>query len=144
MLKRQDLHLRSIKHENSRLKHSFRRRPSYEDPELLLALQLSAAESAVDIQAGVDPDRMSYEQLLELGEQIGIVSVGLTPRQFAELNEEVCDTQTSTCSICQLDIEPGQLFKRLPECSHLHHSDCIGQWLRNKNVCPVCKASAIA
>mmetsp|Transcript_28524 Transcript_28524/g.50651 ORF Transcript_28524/g.50651 Transcript_28524/m.50651 type:complete len:246 (-) Transcript_28524:24-761(-) len=146
MLRRQEGHIRALKTENSRLKHQSRLQPSYDDTELLLALQLSAAECGVEsqIQIGVDPDTMSYEQLLELGEQIGSVSVGLTPKQFADLKEEVSEMQISTCSICQTDIERGQLFKRLPSCTHLHHSECIWQWFQKKNECPVCKASAIA
>lgn len=144
MLKRQESQLRALKTENTTLKLQSRHQPSYDDTELLLALQLSAAESGIESQMGVDLDTMTYEQLLELGDHIGTVSVGLTPIQMARLKEEVSEEQGSTCSICQLDIDEGHLFKRLPACSHLHHSECIEQWLRSKNVCPVCKATAIA
>jgi hypothetical protein len=138
MLRRQETHIRALRQENSRLKHESRIH-AYDDTQLALALQLSAAEC----RGQLNPDLMSYEQLLELGEQIGAVSVGLSSKQFAGLEEEVSEATQSTCSICQTDIEVGHKFKRLPLCPHLHHTDCIRQWFEHKNACPVCKVSAI-
>jgi len=36
----------------------------------------------------------------------------------------------------------GEEVGRLP-CEHRFHVCCIGQWLGQKNWCPVCKASAV-
>lgn len=30
------------------------------------------------------------------------------------------------------------------ECGHDFHSDCIKQWLKHKNLCPICKTTALA
>jgi hypothetical protein len=138
MLRRQDSQIKALRHQNSRLKHESRIHAD-DDTQLALALRLSAAECGGQL----DPDLMSYEELLELGEQIGAVSVGLSPKQFAYLVEEVSEATQSICSICQTDIEAGDKFKRLPLCPHLHHTECIRQWFELKNACPVCKVSAI-
>lgn len=37
----------------------------------------------------IDPDTMTYEQLLELGDQIGSVSKGLTEEQIKNLKKKV-------------------------------------------------------
>lgn len=142
LLGRREEQIKALLTENARLKRQARYQVAYDDTELLLALQLSAEEFRSERR--VDPDLLSYEQLLELGEQIGTVSVGLTQEQFGALEGGVSSTGQSTCSICQTDIEIGQSFKRLPWCAHDHHTECIGQWLQHKNTCPVCKASALA
>jgi hypothetical protein len=144
-LRRQETHFRVLKEENERLQQqTMIPQATYDDTELLLALQLSAAESGVQTQFIYDPDQMSYEQLIELGDQIGSVSVGLTPAQFEGLRERVCDSVLTTCSICQTDIDTGDCYICLPACPHLHHTECVKQWFQHKNACPVCKASAIA
>lgn len=30
------------------------------------------------------------------------------------------------------------------ECGHDFHTDCIKQWLTHKNLCPICKTTALA
>ncbi|KAE8682528.1 RING/U-box superfamily protein, putative isoform 2 [Hibiscus syriacus] len=47
------------------------------------------------------------------------------------------------CSICQEEYVIGDEVGRL-HCEHRHHIECILQWLRMKNWCPICKASAEA
>ena len=29
------------------------------------------------------------------------------------------------------------------DCGHEFHSDCIKQWLAHKNICPICKMTAL-
>ncbi|RLN07989.1 uncharacterized protein C2845_PM11G14520 [Panicum miliaceum] len=40
------------------------------------------------------------------------------------------------------EYKAGEEIGQLP-CEHRYHVCCIGQWLRQKNWCPVCKASAV-
>ncbi|CAN6247182.1 unnamed protein product [Urochloa humidicola] len=101
----------------------------------------------------MDIDNMSYEELLALEERIGSVSTALSDEQFAKclrrsiycpvatgVNKSVIDDMK--CSICQEEYKKGEEVGRLP-CEHRYHVCCIGQWLRQKNWCPVCKASAV-
>ncbi|MBA0745048.1 hypothetical protein Gogos_007639 [Gossypium gossypioides] len=45
------------------------------------------------------------------------------------------------CSICQEEYVIGDEVGRL-HCEHRFHIACIQEWLRMKNWCPICKASA--
>ncbi|XP_062234260.1 uncharacterized protein LOC133931402 isoform X2 [Phragmites australis] len=103
----------------------------------------------------LDIDNMSYEELLALEEQIGSVSTALSEEQFAkcvsrsvykarnserEVNKIVVDDVK--CSICQEEYIEGEEIGRM-QCEHRYHVSCIHEWLRQKNWCPICKASAI-
>ncbi|EES04530.1 hypothetical protein BDA96_04G046900 [Sorghum bicolor] len=101
----------------------------------------------------MDIDNMSYEELLALEERIGSVSTALSEEQFTKClrrsiySQVASEVSKSTvddmkCSICQEEYMEGEEVGRLP-CEHWYHVCCIGQWLRQKNWCPVCKASAV-
>lgn len=42
-----------------------------------------------------------------------------------------------SCSICQEDFRLGEEYRRLP-CLHISHTACIDEWLRRKELCPLC------
>ncbi|KAJ6800681.1 E3 ubiquitin-protein ligase MBR2-like [Iris pallida] len=105
----------------------------------------------------LDVDRMSYEELLELGDRIGHVSTGLREdeisRSLRKMKHSVFDASRlhiSTemerkCSICQVgflleEYEVNEDIGKL-ECGHSYHMYCIKQWLLQKNTCPVCKTA---
>ncbi|XP_024987457.1 E3 ubiquitin ligase BIG BROTHER-related [Cynara cardunculus var. scolymus] len=91
----------------------------------------------------VDPDELSYEELLALGEVVGTESRGLSADSIASLRSVVYKTQNShngsseTCVICRLDYEDGDNLILL-SCKHSYHSECITNWLQINKVCPVC------
>jgi hypothetical protein len=43
------------------------------------------------------------------------------------------------CDICSQKYDSDSIIGRLP-CSHIFHSDCIDEWLKNHQSCPVCKS----
>lgn len=98
----------------------------------------------------LDIDNMSYEELLALGERIGSVSTGLSEALISK-----CLTQTiycssdltqdeGTCVICLEEYQDRDGVGTLKACGHDYHVCCIRKWLSMKNVCPVCKTSALA
>ncbi|KAL6973584.1 RING-type E3 ubiquitin transferase [Sarracenia purpurea var. burkii] len=101
----------------------------------------------------LDADKMSYEELLELGDKIGYVITGLKEDEivhclsqtklldylFSQFSAEI----EHKCSICQEDYEAEDEMGKL-ECGHFYHIHCIKQWLVQKNICPVCKTVAAA
>jgi len=95
---------------------------------------------------GLDPDSMSYEQLLELGEKIGNVKTGLSTFELSKLPVHVCKSgqiaENSSCSVCQEEYKLGDKVRTLP-CFHAYHLQCIDSWLKDKNSCPICLKPAV-
>lgn len=91
----------------------------------------------------VDPDELSYEELIALGEVVGTESRGLSADSIASLpsvNYKSGSSQNGSndsCVICRLDYEDGETLTLL-SCKHSYHSDCINNWLKINKVCPVC------
>ncbi|XP_031375141.1 E3 ubiquitin ligase BIG BROTHER-related-like isoform X1 [Punica granatum] len=89
----------------------------------------------------VDPDELSYEELLALGEVVGSESRGLSADTIASLpsiNYTAGGAQhgsSDSCVICRLDYEDGETLTVL-SCKHSYHSECINNWLKiNKVEC---------
>ncbi|CAN6481384.1 unnamed protein product [Victoria cruziana] len=91
----------------------------------------------------VDPDELSYEELLALGEAVGSQSKGLSADMIASLPSSIfksSDSRNGTseqCVICRLDYDEGDRVIIL-SCKHTYHSECINNWLQINKVCPVC------
>ncbi|KAK2380611.1 RING/U-box superfamily protein [Trifolium repens] len=99
----------------------------------------------------LDVDNMSYEELLALEERIGDVSTGLSEDMINKFMKQRFHmslmTESSSdlepCCICQEEYADGQSIGLL-DCGHEFHSNCIMQWLMQKNLCPICKTTALA
>ena len=46
------------------------------------------------------------------------------------------------CCICQDELEADGKNVRTLDCKHQFHEDCIAQWIKMRNLCPVCRAVA--
>ncbi|KAK7313095.1 hypothetical protein VNO77_37497 [Canavalia gladiata] len=107
------------------------------------------AEDRTEVRMNIED--VSYEELLELGEQIGNVNnslseeiiinqlktkIYLLPVNSASLEE------TNPCVICQEEFKDKEEIGILG-CGHQYHSDCLKKWLLVKNVCPMCKSEGI-
>ncbi|KAK7270151.1 hypothetical protein RIF29_23085 [Crotalaria pallida] len=96
-----------------------------------------------DAWEDVDPDELSYEELLALGEVVGTESRGLSTDTIASLpsvNYKTGSDQhgsNDSCVICRVDYEDGESLTAL-SCKHLYHPECINNWLKINKVCPVC------
>ncbi|GJU51858.1 E3 ubiquitin ligase BIG BROTHER-related protein [Tanacetum coccineum] len=97
----------------------------------------------LDTWDDVDPDELSYEELIALGEVVGTESRGLSADSIASLRSIIYKTQNGqngsneTCVICRLDYEDADNLILL-SCKHSYHSECIANWLQINKVCPVC------
>ena len=56
----------------------------------------------------------------------------------------VDDYNEDLCSICLDDIKDGDRIGDLKVCNHLFHSDCLKNWLRKSNKCPLCQKQDLA
>uniref|UniRef100_A0A0V0HZR5 RING-type E3 ubiquitin transferase n=1 Tax=Solanum chacoense TaxID=4108 RepID=A0A0V0HZR5_SOLCH len=107
----------------------------------------------------LDVDRMTYEELLALGERIGNVSIGLsediivanlktriflsteTPSPLENVASD--QDQKTVCVICQADFKDGEKIGIL-NCGHEYHEECVKKWLGVKNSCAICKSAALS
>ncbi|KAM3144510.1 hypothetical protein pb186bvf_003379 [Paramecium bursaria] len=87
----------------------------------------------------IDTDAMTYEQLLELEEQIGHVSKGLTNEQIKQIPKFTLEEPVEDkCSVCLFEFKADEKCREL-QCKHLYHSKCIKEWLLENKCCPLCK-----
>lgn len=60
----------------------------------------------------------------------------LPETEISDINR--LDPQKRSCVICSNKYKNGEKATMLP-CIHMFHSQCVQEWLRTKNFCPVCK-----
>ena len=102
----------------------------------------SKIEQDIIDQLYPDPDKMTYEQLLELEENVGSVSKGLTKAQIKKIPKIIYysykfKNDDNKCVVCQYEFKNGEEVTQL-NCGHLFHSDCVDTWLSKNKVCPMC------
>lgn len=51
------------------------------------------------------------------------------------------DQNNTECPICMCEYREGEMMRRMPQCGHYFHLNCIDDWLRIKWSCPVCRDS---
>ncbi|XP_061358425.1 E3 ubiquitin ligase BIG BROTHER-related-like [Gastrolobium bilobum] len=91
----------------------------------------------------IDPDELSYEELIELGEFIGEEKRGISANEISScLSPYTYQSAESKsgidrCVICQVEYKEGEALMAL-QCEHPYHTDCITEWLQIKKVCPIC------
>nr|GEW48687.1 E3 ubiquitin ligase BIG BROTHER [Tanacetum cinerariifolium] len=110
----------------------------------------SASSSHVVWQDDIDPDNMTYEELLDLGEAIGTESRGLSQ----ELIDSLPTTRYKSggfflrkksgerCVICQMRYKRGEKQINLP-CKHVYHTECGSKWLSINKTCPICNVEVL-
>ncbi|XP_042956767.1 E3 ubiquitin-protein ligase BIG BROTHER isoform X3 [Carya illinoinensis] len=101
--------------------------------------------SQVTWQDNVDPDNMTYEELLDLGDAVGTQSRGLSHDLISLLPTSKYKFKNffsrkklrERCVICQMRYKRGDQQIKLP-CKHVYHSECISKWLSINKICPIC------
>jgi len=53
------------------------------------------------------------------------------------------DEDGETCTICILSIKDGDHIGAL-QCEHIFHVNCLIEWIKRRNVCPLCQSPNIA
>ncbi|CAA6672559.1 unnamed protein product [Spirodela intermedia] len=92
----------------------------------------------------LDIDNMSYEELLALEERIGNVSTGLgEDTVHKNLKQRKYVSSAAARQNPAEDYADGEDLGLLA-CGHDFHASCVGRWLVQKNVCPICKETALS
>ena len=85
-------------------------------------------------------DEMNYEQLLNLEEKMGKVSLGVNQETIKKLGIKKYNDEEykncETCMICLDDFNIGEEIRQL-DCLHIFHLKCIDHWLKDNKKCPV-------
>ncbi|XVF47408.1 hypothetical protein PTKIN_Ptkin03bG0106800 [Pterospermum kingtungense] len=118
---------------------------SRENPVDCPRRQHNAHDYQVVWQDNVDPDSMTYEELLELGETVGTQSRGLSQELISLLpvSKYKCSlfsrkkSRNDRCVICQMEYKRGERRITLP-CKHVYHAGCGTRWLSINKACPIC------
>ena len=105
-------------------------------------------EADVDLEQNLDfaqpnVDEMTYEQLLELEEQMGSVSNGLTEEEIKNLKHEKFIKNKyleDKCIICQYNFMELESIVGL-SCKHCFHFACLKPWIEKQHYCPLCKSN---
>ncbi|KAL4188200.1 hypothetical protein AMTRI_Chr09g22730 [Amborella trichopoda] len=92
-------------------------------------------------QDDVDPDNMSYEELVSLGEAIGTQSRGLSDELISFLPTSKYkhggffskNNNHDPCVICHMEYKKGDRLITLP-CQHHYHSECVTRWLKENKL----------
>ncbi|XP_055800798.1 probable E3 ubiquitin-protein ligase HIP1 [Solanum dulcamara] len=79
------------------------------------------------------------------------INIGLRVRAFDlsiklhkyESPKSTCLDNKECCSICLDDYCDRDELAEI-DCSHVYHVDCIKEWIKLKNSCPICKRDALA
>ncbi|KAL4333653.1 hypothetical protein GQ457_07G022850 [Hibiscus cannabinus] len=101
-------------------------------------------EEEEDYDDDIDLDDFSYEELIILGEIIGVEKRGLSEEEISsclvpfKFRSIEGGNGTDRCVICQVEYEDDEGLVALPDCEHPYHSDCISKWLQMKKNCPIC------
>jgi hypothetical protein len=104
----------------------------------------------IDIEMeDIDPDNMTYEELLELQDKIGYVSRGFSDREIHSIPKIKFDKsllnfklEDKICTVCQYEYKSGQDL-RLLACKHSFHTRCVDHWFRREKICPNCKDEVV-
>ena len=108
-----------------------------------------------------DPEELSYDELLDLGERLGDVRkerwreqshrviCALRVARFGDVQANPASFvpglvfRDTMCVICQFTFEAADDVKLMPACPHSFHTDCVDAWLRDNDRCAMCKTSVV-
>ncbi|KVH97211.1 Zinc finger, RING/FYVE/PHD-type [Cynara cardunculus var. scolymus] len=61
---------------------------------------------------------------------------------FTAKRNTTAATKLLYCAVCLHDIDEGQRYRRLPQCCHCFHVNCIDTWFQSRSICPLCRNQA--
>jgi len=76
---------------------------------------------------------------LATNEQIPMQENSAEKTDETDLNRNCIEPSQGGCAVCLENIEIGAWYKKLPDCHHCFHADCIDLWLSTRATCPICR-----
>lgn len=78
-------------------------------------------------------ERINYSRLNPVNENLISVLPQMDIKDLSKIPDEKKD-----CVICLTNYELNEKVIILP-CTHMFHTDCLKDWFRNQDTCPMCK-----
>ena len=76
----------------------------------------------------------------DIWESVVVASFVYGDEEEEEDGEVKCRSSNyNECAICWEDFVDGKMCRVLPACNHVFHKSCVGLWLMEKRVCPLCR-----
>ena len=99
-----------------------------------------AAQEMMKNMSPQDMLKMSQQQSLSYPNNKIRMSASSVQRSFGGTNSSR-NNNFDCCSICLEEFQDNEIITVLPQCLHLFHTNCIGEWLlvRKSDTCPLCK-----
>ena len=144
IIKDLELFINEMKNDENFKRHH-NKKNNYNNDSLYNEEQLAfdAVEQQIIDEICPNPDAMTYEQLLQLEENVGSVNKGLSIQQIEKLPiikyKKDKNNENYQCIICMEEFEKNEKVNLLP-CGHIFHINCIKQWLLKQKSCPFCKS----
>ena len=119
-----------------------------DDRALLMAMNGGIEPPEGATERSLSPSQMTYDQLLQLGENVGKVSKGTDQKQLDDLptctygeaksKGEAFAILGEQCAVCRCEYDDDDVVRILP-CRHAEHAECLDQWLLRNRSCPLCQ-----
>ena len=100
---------------------------------------LNTSASADSFQDNEIPQSMSADQAMMLCAPCSPITP--VAEEADETDDD--DDEDFTCTICIMEVEDGDKVGAL-SCHHIFHVQCLKEWIKRKNVCPLCQEPDIA
>ena len=103
---------------------------------------LATSASAESFQDNEIPQSMSADQAMMLCAPCSPISPVAEEANETD-DDDDDDDEDFTCTICIMEVEDGDKVGAL-SCHHIFHVQCLKEWIKRKNVCPLCQEPDIA
>lgn len=93
-------------------------------------------------------DEITNEEYLELVHEENIELPNRKFKNITEINnyfgnefdlDVLSNESNKTCSICLNEMKQTDKLRKMRDCEHIFHKDCIDNWLLIKSNCPYCR-----
>ena len=89
-------------------------------------------------------DFNNFFEPVQIGTNINVLrtSTHLESYKINQQNEDTIENSenlTRVCSICQENYSDGTIIRKINNCSHFYHQNCLDEWLESHTKCPECQ-----
>jgi len=91
---------------------------------------------------GFEPSTTNLNNILsttELDQHINFETINGNTTIFLFRNEN--ESISEECSICRHLLNDNDICRKINQCNHIFHQNCLDTWFNRHTTCPICRAS---